>query len=208
MPLEMVYIIDESDLVRASLGTLLASTGHKSEHYDCAETFLEAAPRLAGGCALIDLYLPGIDGLGAIKRLEILNPGLPTIAMGTSGTVNTALRAIRAGAIDYLEKPFTPKVLLRSLDKALDFRRRTRKISNLRREAQALINRLTPREVEILECLTTGQSNKAIARQLDISPRTIEVHRAHIMEKLEATSLPAAIQIAVTAGVSNLPDED
>ena len=208
MPLEMVYIIDESDLVRASLGTLLASTGHGSEHYACAETFLEAAPRLAGGCALIDLYLPGIDGLGVIKRLEILNPGLPTIAMGTSGTVNTALRAIRAGAIDYLEKPFTPNVLLRSLDKALDFRRRTRKISDQRRQAQALINRLTPREVEILECLTTGQSNKAIARQLDISPRTIEVHRAHIMEKLEATSLPAAIQIAVTAGVSYLQDED
>lgn len=207
MPLEMVYIVDESDLVRASLGTLLASTGHRSEHYRSAESFLEASPGLIGGCALIDLYLPGIDGLSVIKRLEALNPGLPTIAMANSGTVTTALRAMRAGAIDYLEKPFTPKVLLRSLDKALDFRRRTRKISDQRRQAQALINRLTPRELEILDCLTTGQSNKAIARQLDISPRTIEVHRAHIMDKLEATSLPAAIQIAVTAGAFHPHEE-
>ncbi len=208
MPLEMVYITDESDLVHASLGTLLTSAGHMSEHYSSAETFLSAAPRLAGGCALIDLYLPGMDGLNVIKRLGALNPGLPAIAMANSGTVNSTLRAIRAGAIDYLEKPFTPKVLLRSLDKALDFRRRTRKISDQRLQAQALINRLTPRELEVLQGLTTGQRNKVIARQLDISPRTIEVHRAHIMEKLEATSLPAAIQIAATAGVSNLQDED
>lgn len=208
MPLELVYIVDDSERVRASLGTLLASTGHKSEHYPSAESFLEAAPRLAGGCALIDLYLPGIDGLSAIKQLEALNPGLPAIAMANSGTINTALRALRAGAIDYLEKPFTPKVLIRSLEKALDFRRRTRKISDQRRLAQALVNRLTPRELEILDCLTTGQSNKAIARQLNISPRTIEVHRAHIMEKLEASSLPAAIQIAIAAGLSNPHNED
>jgi two-component system response regulator FixJ len=208
MPLDIVYIVDDSDLVRTSLGTLLATTGHNSEPYQSASSFLEAAPRLAGGCALIDLYLSDMDGLSVIKRLEALNPGLPTIAMANSGTVNTALRALRSGAIDYLEKPFTPKVLLRSLDKALDFRRRTRKLSDQRRQAHGLINRLTPRELEILQCLTTGQSNKAIARRLDISPRTIEVHRARIMEKLEASNLTAAIQIAVSAGVASSQDED
>jgi two-component system response regulator FixJ len=208
MPLEMVYVVDESDRVRASLGTLLASVGHKSEHYKSGETFLEAAPRLVGGCALIDLYLSGIDGLSVIHRLEAVNPGLPAIAMATSGTINTALSAVRAGAIDYLEKPFTPNLLLRSLDKALDFRRRTRKISDQRRQAQILTNRLTPREMEIFQFLAAGQSNKGIARQLNISSRTIEVHRAHIMEKLEAASLPAALQIALTAGVLNPHDED
>ncbi len=201
MARDMVYIVDDSELVCASLGSLLTSTGHRSEHYRSAKSFLEVAASLIGGCALIDLYLPDMDGLTVIKRLEGLSPGLPTIAMANSGTVHTALRAIRAGAIDYLEKPFTPKLLLRSLDKALDFRRRTRKISDQRRQARALTDRLTPRELEILDCLTTGQGNKAIARQLDISPRTIEVHRAHIMDKLEATSLPAAIQIAAMAGI-------
>ena len=207
MTMEMVHIVDDSETVRACLSAILKSVGRPSKTYATAEQFLQAAPSLLLGCALVDINRPTADSLTIMDRLAELNPDLPVIAMANSGRLALAVNALKAGAADYLEKPFTPSVLLKSVDKTLHIQKHKEKRADNRRQAQMLIKRLTPREAEILQCLIQGLTTKAIAIQLDISPRTIDVHRAHLMAKLESKNIAAAIRTAVASGLLTTDDD-
>ncbi|MDB5675535.1 MAG: response regulator [Sphingomonas bacterium] len=201
MPL--VHIVDDDAHVRAATSYLLASRGHPTEVYASAEEFLEEA-NLERGCVLLDLRMPGLDGLGAMVRLAERRVAIPTIMMTGHGDLATAVQAMKLGAIDFIEKPYKEQELFAAVARALDVRVQERRRTQGRSDALARIEKLSPREVQILQGLLGGLGNKAIARLLDISHRTVEMHRARMMEDLGCGSLPEAVRIALDAGLSPL----
>ena len=191
-----VYVVDSSAAVRTALRAMLDSAGYRVTLFENGDAFLGSMDKLEGGCAIIDIELAPMDGFEVFRRLARNLPEVPVILTSSSGAMNQAVRALKAGAIDYIEKPFEPQHLLNSIAKAIERQQQSYGEVVERRKAVTLLQRLTPRESEILERLMLGDSTKAIARQLDISPRTVEVHRAHIVEKLEARNTADAIKTA------------
>ena len=194
MPL--IHIVDDDAHVRAATSYLLASRGHPTEVYASAEEFLEQA-NLERGCVLLDLRMPGLDGLGTMTRLTERGVAIPTIMMTGHGDLSTAVQAMKLGAIDFIEKPYKEQELLAAIGRALDFRAQERRRTRGRSDALARIEKLSPREVQILQGLLGGLSNKAIARHLNLSHRTVEMHRARLMEDLGCGSLSEAVRIAI-----------
>lgn len=161
---------------------------------------LAQQPPPAGACAIIDLRMPGMDGLTLLERLKAAGAGYPVIVATGHGDVPLAVRAMKIGAVDFIEKPYSNETLLSIIKEAI--KRQARPVqTSAQRAAAELIASLTPREREVLEGLVAGDPNKIIAHKLGISPRTVEIHRANLVKKTGADSLSQLIRIALAAGV-------
>ena len=195
----IIYLVDDDDAVRRSVGFMLKTSGHRVIAYESGADLLKTAAQLGDGCILLDIRMPGMDGLEVQQALQDRGVGLPVIIMTGHGDVGLAVRAMKAGAVDFIEKPFDKTTLLACIDEG--FRRLSRKeaTSDRRKEAQVRLQALTPREREVLDGLAEGLPNKTIAFDLGISPRTVEIHRANLMTKLAVRSLSEALRIAFAA---------
>ena len=201
MPSERhVYIVDDDEAVRDSLSVLLDARGYTARGFGSAPEFLALAPSLPLGCVIADIRMPEMDGLELQQRLIEHGLKFPLIVISGHGDVPLAVRVMKAGAIDFIEKPFAAQAILDSL--VVAFSRldgpRERDTETLARAKLAL---LSPREREVLEGLLAGLPNKSIAYDLAISPRTVEIHRARVMDKMGVRSLPELVRLALAAGV-------
>lgn len=195
----VVHLVDDDAAIRRSVGFMLKTSGHRVETYESGTELLKAIPHLDDGCILLDIRMPGMDGLEVQEALQEKGVSLPVIIMTGHGDVALAVKAMKAGAVDFIEKPFEKGALLGSLDEA--YRRLTRKgaTDDRMRDAEVRLQALTPRERDVLNGLAQGLPNKTIAYDLGISPRTVEIHRANLMTKLEVRSLSEALRIAFAA---------
>ena len=195
----IVHVVDDDDGVRDSMRFLLESEGLTVRAYDCGQAWVDAdLPR--AGCVLTDFRMPGLDGLQLQARLIERGIGLPVIVMTAFAEVPAAVRAMKAGAMDFLEKPCAPDTVLDAVRRSLEHNRRTLTASAAATDAARRIAGLTPREREVMDLLAAGSSTKEIARALGASPRTIDVHRARVFQKLQADSLPDLVHLAMAAG--------
>jgi two-component system response regulator FixJ len=194
-----VHVVDDDPAVRRSLERLLDAAGFHVVSYQSPAAFLNAASGLSAGCVLLDIRMPGVDGLEVQARLNRLRVNLPVIVMTGHGDVPSAVRAMKAGAVDFLEKPFDDETLLNAIGGA--FAKASRLIGGDREAVRAAqrIAALSPREREVLDALLAGRPNKIIAFDLNISVRTVEVHRARMMERLGTKQFADAIRLAVMA---------
>jgi two-component system, LuxR family, response regulator FixJ len=201
-----VYLVDDDEAIRRSASFMLRSSGYAVTTFATGVDFLDAAGQLDAGCILLDVRMPEMDGLEVQQALRERAITYPVVVMTGHGDVTVAVQAMKAGAVDFIEKPFDKAVLLEAIEDG--FSRLAQSHSNLsrREQAQARLNVLTPRELDVLEGLVRGHPNKTIAFDLEISPRTVEVHRANLMQKLEVASLSEALRVAFAAGVGT--DQD
>jgi two-component system response regulator FixJ len=196
-----ILIVDDDADVRDSLRALLESAGFEVRDFDSAKAVLAEGAIAKGACLIADIRMPDMDGLTLQEELVNKRVGIPVIIVTGHGDVPLAVRAMRAGAVDFIEKPFDDELLLKSIERALKVGKESRSQASLVEAATARIGQLTERERQVLERLVAGQPNKVIAYELDISPRTVEIHRAHVMEKLQARSLSDVVRLALAAGV-------
>lgn len=195
-----VFLIDDDPGVRDSLSLLLSLKGVRTQPYANAESFIETYRPDWPGCVLTDLRMPGMTGLELQSVLRERRVDLPVVVLTAHGDVATARAALKNGAFDFLEKPIDDVMLIDVLRNALRVDRERRTAVNSRSSADARMERLTGREREILALIAAGHQNREIATQLGISPRTVEVHKARIMEKLECHSLAELIRMNLAAG--------
>jgi len=201
MPSERhVYIVDDDEAVRDSLSVLLDARGYTARGFGSAPEFLALAPSLPLGCVIADIRMPEMDGLELQQRLIEHGLKFPLIVISGHGDVPLAVRAMKAGAIDFIEKPFAAQAILDSLIVAFSRLDGPRERDTETR-ARAKLALLSPREREVLEGLLAGLPNKSIAYDLAISPRTVEIHRARVMDKMGVRSLPELVRLALAAGV-------
>ncbi|MPY74954.1 MAG: response regulator [Alphaproteobacteria bacterium] len=200
-PEAKVYVVDDDDAVRDSLEALLSAFGFEVEPFASGAAFLDACGAVGKGCVLLDIRMPRMDGMEVQERLHGLRPDLPVIMITGHGDVAMAVRAMKAGAVDFVEKPLREETLLQSVEAALRIARQSHRNQSLGASALGNVERLTPREREVLEQLVAGRPNKVIAHALACSPRTVEIHRARIMEKMGARSLPHLVRLALAAGI-------
>ena len=194
----VVHVVDDNAAVRDSLSLLLSACGFAVRTYTDADTFLTHIPP-GPGCLLTDINMPGMDGLELQRRLQAGHTTLSVIVMTGDADVSKAVRAMKGGAIDFLQKPFDQTTLTDAVSNALAASVQRQTSSESAQSAAARIARLTQREAEVFALLVAGQPTKAIANTLAASPRTIEVHRARVMEKLAVTSLADLVRLALTA---------
>lgn len=199
-----VYVVDDEAAVRRSIGFMLKTAGIAVETFESGEEFLKVAGNLDPGCVLLDVRLAGMDGLAVQQLLRDRGIMLPVIIITGHGDVSLAVRAMKAGAVDFIEKPFEKATLLTAIQLAQMHNAGREQLHALAEAAQARLNVLTPRERDVLEGLVNGQSNKVVAYELGISPRTVEIHRANLMQKLAVHSLSDALRIAFTARMAQL----
>ena len=196
-----VYVVDDDRAVRDATKALLEAAGYAPALFASGDEFLERADFKTSGCALLDICMPGRSGLEVQKLLIDRGSKLSVIVVTGHGDIATAVQAMKAGATDFLEKPYEPEALLDAVERGL--RLSVESSTGVRsQDAKARIARLTPRECEVLRALMAGGSNKSIARVMDVSPRTVEMHRANMMERLGARALSEALRVAYDAGLS------
>jgi two-component system response regulator FixJ len=204
MPTERtIHLVDDDAAVRHSLERLLGSMGFATVSYATPAAFLVQAPHLLGGCVLLDVKMPDIGGLEVQARLKAIGFVLPIIVITGQGDIHTAVLAMKAGAFDFLEKPYEDEILLAAIEAALAATPHGQEQQAL--DAAQRIAKLTPREREVLEALVAGASNKVIAFDLGLSVRTVEVHRARMMGRLGTRQLAEAIRLAVLATLATPP---
>jgi PAS domain S-box-containing protein len=204
----MVYVVDGNEASRRELSLVLQEAGFQVNQFSSAQAFLEVAPVLLPGCVVLDARAPEAGGLAIPKELKARRAGLPVIVLGEAhGNVAVGVEAMKAGAVDFLSAPYSPAQLLEALASAQAGIHEQAERSRDAKHAAAAIASLSAREREVLDGLLAGGTNKTIARDLDISPRTVETHRARIMERLGAHSLPELVQIAVAAGLQTKPQD-
>ena len=202
MPAEgLVYVIDDDQAMRDSLDFLLESAGLKAPLFESAVSFLEALPELGPGCVVSDVRMPNLDGLELLKRLRETNKALPIIIMTGHGDIPLAVEAMKLGAIDFIEKPFEDERLIGTITAALGGAAQRQKGDAVAADIASRIASLSPRERQVLDGLVAGLSNKLIARDYDISPRTIEVYRANVMTKMQASSISELVRFAIRGGL-------
>ncbi len=198
-----VFVVDDDQAVRDSLQWLIQSVGLRVETFSDALTFLDQADPSRPGCVVLDVRLPGISGLEVQEQLAERGLDWPIIVITGHGDVPMAVRAMKSGALDFIEKPFSDQVLLDQVQRAieLDTRRRSE-----RAETDGItqrINTLTPREREVLDLVVAGKVTKQIARELNLADKTVEAHRARVMEKMRAESIAHLVRLALTARASS-----
>jgi len=198
-----VYIIDDDEAMRDSLNFLLDSAGYRVTLFETATSFLEALPRLEFGCVVSDVRMPGIDGIELLKRMKATGNRFPILIMTGHGDVPLAVEAMKLGAIDFLEKPFEDDRLIGMIEAAIRQSEPAARDEAASRDLAARIASLSPRERQVMDGLIAGLSNKLIARDYGISPRTIEVYRANVMTKMQANSLSELVRLAMRAGLLN-----
>jgi two-component system, chemotaxis family, CheB/CheR fusion protein len=194
-----IYIVDDDDTVRDALRELLEADGRHVEDFGDCEAFLAAYHPSGAGCLLIDAYLPGIDGIELLRQLKSAGHHLPAIMITGSSAVPMAVEAMKVGAIDFIEKPVACAELIASIDRALDLSRDATKLLDWQADAATHIDGLTKRQHEVMDMVLAGHPSKNIAADLQISQRTVENHRASIMKKTGAKSLPALARLALAA---------
>ena len=197
-----IFIVDDDEAVRESLALMLEASGYRIAAYASGEAFLAALKRDAEGCLLVDVRMPGgMGGLEVQEELGRRGSAVPAIVMTGHGDVPLAVRAMRAGAADFIEKPFSDETILASIERALKQGESRRQDRARNAEVLAHAERLTEREREVLDELIVGHPNKVIAHHLSISPRTVEIHRARVMEKMQARNLSELVRMALSAGL-------
>ena len=196
-----VYVIDDDRDVRRSLSFMLGTAEIRSHPFGSGADFLDALPDLEPGCVLLDLRMPQMDGFQVMEALAERRIDWPVIVMTGNGEIPVAVRAMKSGAVDFIEKPFSEQVLLACFARAFGLLKDREAASRRRRDAYERAASLTSREKEVLQALLAGQSNKEIAQSLGISLRTIEMHRGNMMDRLQAASLAEALTLALEAGV-------
>ena len=196
----LIHLVDDDEAIRHSASFMLRHAGFRVKTYIDGVAFLEQVDDAERGCILLDVQMPGMDGLEVQEALNARGVAMPVIVLTGHGDVAVAVRAMKAGAVDFVEKPYAKQTLVDALTRAFERLEARRKEDVLAEEARGLIERLTARERDVLEGLVDGQTNKAIAQYLDISPRTVEIHRANLMEKMDAPSLSTVLRIAFAAG--------
>ncbi len=200
-----ILVVDDDADVRDSVRALLESAGYQVEEFASARDVLALPDLVARACLIADIRMPDMDGLSLQEELVKRRVGLPVIIVTGHGDVPLAVRAMKAGAVDFLEKPFDDELLLQSVSRALAAGRKSRDENQAAQEALARIEQLTARERQVLEHLIAGHANKAIAHALAISPRTVEIHRANVMAKMQVRTLSEVVRLALAAGVSPAP---
>jgi two-component system, LuxR family, response regulator FixJ len=201
-----ILIVDDDADVRDSLRALLESSGFVVRDHDSAAGVLADPAIGAALCLIADIRMPGMDGLQLQEELNRRRIQVPVVVVTGHGDVPLAVRAMKAGAIDFLEKPFDEELLLAAVRRAQAAAEQSRSEAEATDQATRLIKQLTPRERDVLEHLVAGHPNKIIAYELSISPRTVEIHRAHVMDKMQARSLSDLIRAALAAGFG--PDSE
>ena len=196
-----VYVVDDDEAVRDSLAALLESKAYGVQSFGSAPEFLAAAASLPVGCLIVDIRMPEMDGLELQQRLAERSLDFPMIVITGHGDVPLAVRAMKAGAVDFIEKPFALDIILQSLAAACSRLTAGTEQDPTQAAAASRLSLLSPREREVLSGLLAGLPNKSIAYDLQISPRTVEIHRARVMDKMGAHSLSELIRLALAAGV-------
>jgi len=197
----VVYVIDDDDAVRQSLTFLLKTAGIVARAYDSATSFLDHLPQVKAGCIITDVRMPGLSGLDLLRRLKELQIALPVIVITGHGDVPLAVEAMKSGASDFLEKPFDDEALLAAVNVALRNQGASAKREADRSGIIEKLATLSNRERQVLEGLVAGLPNKTIAFDHNISPRTVEIYRANVMQKMQAASLSDLVRMALIAGV-------
>ena len=196
----VVHVIDDDEVVRQSLAFLLSSAGFAVRVHESAVAFLNVLPEVQEGCVVTDIRMPQMDGLELQRRLHEMGTALPVIVMTGHGDVPLAVEAMKAGAIDFIEKPFDDEILLSAIRSALARRARDSERDARRAAIRDRVQRLSEREGEVLERLVAGKVNKVIAYELGISPRTVEIYRANVMTKMQADSLSDLVRMVLVEG--------
>ena len=196
-----VYVIDDDAAMRDSLNFLLDSAGFNVTLFDNPTKFLDQLPHLVFGCVVSDVRMPNIDGIELLKRQRTMKCRFPIVIITGHGDVPVAVEAMKLGAIDFLEKPFEDDRLIGMIEAAISQGEPAARDEALTRDLAARIASLSPRERQVMDGLIAGLSNKLIARDYGISPRTIEVYRANVMTKMQANSLSELVRLAMRAGL-------
>jgi len=192
-----VFVVDDDPAMRESLSFLVDSVGLEVECFATARDFLDRYDGRRGGCLVLDVRMPGMSGLELQERLADRGVDIPIVMITGFGDVPMAVRALKRGALDFIEKPFTDQDLLDRIHEALE-RDRNRRAERARKEdIAARIAKLTPREHQVMDCVLAGKPNKVIAAELTLSPKTIEVHRARMMDKMQVASLAELLQLVI-----------
>jgi two-component system response regulator FixJ len=195
-----VFVVDDDQAMRNSLKWLIESIGMQVRTYGSADEFLSSYYPGRAGCLLLDVRMPGMSGLELQAYLARQQSRLPVIIITGHGDVAMAVKAMKSGAVDFIEKPFHDEDLLSSIRNALDFDEKQRALQSQRAQIAARLAELTPREHEVMEMVTEGRANKEIAASLGVSAKTVEAHRARVMEKMHARSLAELVRMALIAG--------
>lgn len=198
---KLVHIVDDEDAIRRSASFMLKTSGYAVQTWATGVAFLREIRHVPDGCVLLDVRMPEMDGLEVQDVLRERGVTMPVIILTGHADVSIAVRAMKAGAVDFLEKPFEKAVLIAAIEAAFDRLTAADGAAARAVEANVVLGVLTPREREVLEGLAQGLPNKTIAYDLGISPRTVEVHRANLMAKLDVRSLSDALRLAFAAGL-------
>lgn len=197
----VIHLVDDDEAIRRSAGFMLKTSGYQVKVYASGVELMKQAKELFPGCILLDVRMPGMDGLEVQQALQQRGIGFPVIVMTGHGDVGVAVQAMKAGAVDFIEKPFEKAVLLSAIEEGFSRLEQSGKSRARAEEARVRLQALTPREHDVLAGLVRGHPNKTIAYDLDISPRTVEIHRANLMSKVGVASLSEALRIAFAAGL-------
>jgi len=199
-----VFVIDDDDALRDSVSLLVQLHGFQVQAFASGGAFLDRAPELSRGCILLDVRLPDLSGLEVMREMKRFGVNFPTIIMTAFADVALAVKAMKAGAADFIEKPFREETLLESIYTALDHDAESVRQQLQSEEITARLGQLTPREKQVLKLVVDGDQNKHIARVLGISPRTVEIHRSRVMEKTKARNLSHLIRMTLAIDLSDV----
>ena len=194
-----VFVVDDDRAIRDSLTGLLEASGYRARAYESAKAFLAGGELDSHGCVIADIRMPDMDGLELQAEMNARGSRLQVIVMTGHGDIPLAVRAMKAGAVDFLEKPYDTAVLLEAVRRALSKPRDERGPTEISSEARAQLDSLTPREREVLDMIVAGKLNKSIAYELSISQRTVEVHRARLMKKMGARNMAELMRMMLGA---------
>ncbi|MHC2357575.1 two-component system response regulator FixJ [Sinorhizobium meliloti] len=195
-----VHIVDDEEPVRNSLAFMLTMNGFAVKMHQSAETFLAFAPDVRKGVLVTDLKMPDMSGVELLRNLDDRKINIPSIVITGHGDVPMAVEAMKIGAVDFIEKPFEDTVIIEAIERASEHLVAPQADADEARDSRARLQTLSERERQVLSAVVAGLPNKSIAYDLDISPRTVEVHRAHVMAKMKAKSLPHLVRMALAAG--------
>ena len=197
-----IYIVDDDSSVRVALSRLLRSVGLRSETFDSAQAFLASDQRDEPGCLVSDIRMPGLSGLDLQEKMQATGRAMPIIFITGHGSVSMTVRAMKAGAVDFLEKPFDDQLLLDTIQMALERSKHDRQVEAELAELRQRYATLTPRECEVFALVVTGMLNKQVAGELGASEKTIKVHRARVMQKMKVVSLAELVRLAGKLGIT------
>ena len=193
---QTIFVVDDEPDVRAALNMLIKSVGLKPEIYETPQAYLDAYDPERPGCLVLDMRMPGMSGLELQAKLAGMGPHPPIIMISGHGEIPNAVQAVQSGAIDFLQKPVSDQLLLDRIQQALQLDAENRRAYKERRDLEQRYTTLTPREREVMQGVIAGKLNKIIADELNVSTRTVEIHRAHVMEKMQAGSLSTLVNMS------------